>query len=407
MIILFSIFIFIIIFKYCNAKDLFNPAVFFLLIHYVFLFVALIWTKNYEIVKGVYISDKTAYYVIYSMTITTLIVAFNNRIRNKKLSQKNKVYTVFNEWNLILTNHIRSAWILYIAGISFWLFFIFKAGQIPIFSSEIENFRVQAREGMGYITILSITFITYSGLYLTISSKNILKTVCLLVISSFLLLSFGNRAPMFNFLLFYLIILCIKHNIKVNLTKILPIAITGYLLLVLLGAYRMNVDADLSERFILTLGWRPFVGLQNLDTILNYFNDFLYGKGYWIDLYVLAPGYQPNLGTWIKDMLQLEFDGGSVTISYLGDGFINFGIIGLILYPIIFPVLYIKLNNFFRRIYLKENKIHLGHAILYINIAIGLAGAVTSGILSPVLYGIIPILLVYKLHTILAKKKII
>lgn len=400
-ILLYSILIFYIIFKYCNAKDIFNPAIFFLLGHFIFLFIALTWAKNYEMMKEVYISDVTTFYVIYSMSITTLIIAINNKIRDKR----NKTYSVFYEWNLVKPNHQQTAWILFFLGVFFWIFFVFKAGQIPIFSSDIENFRIEAREGMGYVTILSITFITYSGLYLAISLNNKVRIFIILCISSFILLSFGNRAPMLYFLLFYFIFLCIKYKIKINLVKVLPIALAGYLLLVLLGAYRMNVDANLSDKFLLTLGWRPYVNLQNLDLILNYFTDFLYGKGYWIDLYVLAPGPDPNLGTWIKDVLRLEFDGGSVTITYLGDAFVNFGFLGVIVYPIIFPLLYIKLNNIFRRIYLKNNKIHLGHAILFLTISLNLGGAVSSGILSPILYGICPMYIIYKLHTILSRKK--
>ncbi|MDR2010305.1 MAG: oligosaccharide repeat unit polymerase [Bacteroidales bacterium] len=398
--IIYTLVIFCVLFKCCRIKDIYNPAVIFLIFHFVFLFVALAWTKNYEISKMVYISDRTVFFVIYSMTLSTIIVMVYSIIQNKR----NRRYTIFNEWNLLPCHHIQATWILFIIGIVFWILFVLKAGQIPIFHSDIENFRIEARKGTGYIMTLSIVFILYSGLYLMLGIKKKIVILMIFLVASFILLSFGNREQMIRFILSYCVLLFIKYKIKINLIQISFFVIVIYFLVVLLGAYRMNVDIPIKDKILLTIGWRPYVNLQNLDILITNFKDVLYGKGYLIDLFVLLPGYNPNLGTWIKETLQMEFDGGSLTITYLGDGFVNFGTLGLIVYPLLYTPFFLKLNKIFRTKYLKNNTILPGHAILFLNISISLGGTISSGILSPILYNVFPMYIVYKIHTLLAKK---
>lgn len=100
-------------------------------------------------------------------------------------------------------------------------------------------------------------------------------------------------------------------------------------ILMTLGIIRQGLNFDL-ESLLKQILWRPFTNIQNIEWITNYFpstHDFFYGKSLLVDLSVLLPGYQPNFGTYIKELMGLYFSGGSLTLSFLGQAYIDFGYI--------------------------------------------------------------------------------
>ncbi|MNE85043.1 hypothetical protein D3C80_1819990 [compost metagenome] len=54
-----------------------------------------------------------------------------------------------------------------------------------------------------------------------------------------------------------------------------------------------------------------------------------------MELAVLIPGPDINLGEHLKVVLGYDFPGGGITPSYIGTGFVDFGIFGALLYPFI------------------------------------------------------------------------
>ncbi|WP_338875982.1 O-antigen polymerase [Spirosoma sp. SC4-14] len=382
-----------------RINNFYNPFVLFFVSHVFTLYIALLWADSFKSSKGVSISDNTKFFICYSLLVSVISATVFNFFFTNNTNNTN-----FNKWFLLppTAKEIRIAYVLYILGISLWLFFILSVGTIPILHADIDNFRIKARESMGYVTLGSICLLTYNGVLLSLHYKGFVKIIFILI-SSLFLLSFGNREPFLSFLIFCLILHIIKNKIKFRLGAITIIGSIAYVILVVLGAHRMNADADFKTKFLLTIGWRPFVNIQNLDIILSKFNSYLYGLGYWIDLYVLAPGYSPNLGTWLKGILKLDFDGGSVTITHLGESYINFGYAGIYIYPTIISFSLIKTHYSFKKKYLSYFPfVHTKKAVIYLLLSYSLSGLVSSGVTSVMLYKFIPFYIIYRIHLILS-----
>lgn len=406
---LVTIFLFFVVNKCIGLYDIFNPFISFFLYHIFFLFIALSWADYFALVKGTNIAQETKNYILYSILIFTFSGLFSHFILSKLVKGVN---TKIQFYNYVFyknsSNKILVSYVFLSLGVLFFIFFIIKAKEIPIFAEDAENFRIKAREGMGYVTILSITLVTYSSLYILLSQKHgFLFKLTLFFVSGFVLLSFGNRAPFLVFAAFYFVLYSMVNRVRLNFYKVLPVIVFLYLLLVFIGAYRMNAEVSLLAKVGLTIGWRPFVNISNINIIFNEYKQFLYGLGYWIDLYVLMPGYSPNLGTWVKEVLGLEFDGGSVTITYLGEAFVNFGLIGVLFYPIVMSILLTLMNFAFKTMVLKGGrKLYLDQAILFLMISFNLGGIVSSGITSIVLYNIAPAVCTYIFHNLLSSIKL-
>ena len=115
---------------------------------------------------------------------------------------------------------------------------------------------------------------------------------------------------------------------------------------------------------------------------------FLVGGGYLIDLAVLLPGPQPNLGMVLKHAAGMEFAGGGITIGLFGESYLNFGILGVI--AICGAVGY-AFSQVRARLPMRDG---LDHA-LSILLPLTLMGVINSGIMSVLLYQTLPILAAY------------
>ena len=168
--------------------------------------------------------------------------------------------------------------------------------------------------------------------------------------------------------------------------------------MVMMGAYRVNHSADFIDLFKFRLAWRPFVNIQNFQMVLDHFptkHEFLWGKTYLIDLSILLPGSNPNSGTFLKELMGLSFDGGSITPSYLGISYVNFGYAGMILSPIILGFI----ANSFYEVYLKTLNLANPHAlILLILVSNNFAAIVVSGIMTVLIQNMVIILLIHFLY---------
>lgn len=173
--------------------------------------------------------------------------------------------------------------------------------------------------------------------------------------------------------------------------------------MVLFGALRTNYDADLLALFKARFAWRPFVNIQNFQFVMDFFpkkHDYLYGYTYIVDLSMLTPGSHPNSGTYLKDLMGLHFDGGSITPSYLGMSYVNFGVAGLIFSPIILGFV----SNTFYEIYVARfNLNNPSNLILLILISFNFAAIISSGIMTVLIQNISILTLVHLLFIMLIK----
>ena len=182
------------------------------------------------------------------------------------------------------------------------------------------------------------------------------------------------------------------------------LAIIGFvlfLIMVALGSLRVNHSADFHLIFKFRFLWRPFVNIQNFQMVLDYFpdkNPFLLGETYLVDFKMLFPGSNPNSGTFLKNLMNLDFDGGSLTPSYLGISYVNFGYYGLFFSPIFLGFI----ANSFYEIFVRNFNLSKPHLlILLIIISNNFAAVIVSGFMTVIIQNMSIILFVHVIYVIM------
>tara|TARA_R110002051_G_scaffold315015_1_gene392868 strand:+ start:3744 stop:4976 length:1233 start_codon:yes stop_codon:yes gene_type:complete len=385
--------------KVFNLRNIFNPFVFVVIIHFFFFYLGLLYKDIY---KHIEITDETVLIINYSF-VSVIIGGLMSRYLFQKLK---KPYLRFPFTKTSLSVSSKNAVIGYIfilLGLACTLKFIYSAGGLVIFMEDIENSRIEARKGHGLITQLAINFFTYGllTLILTKFSKSIKLFATLFVV--FWIVSFGNRGPALYLLVFVIFILQSLLNIQYSYKKIFMVGLFLFSLMVFLGAMRTNNEADLLALFEARFAWRPFVNIQNFQYVLNYFpskHEFLMGETYWVDFSMLFPGSHPNSGTFLKELMGWKFDGGSVTPSFLGISYINFGYYGLIFSPFLLGFI----SNSVYEIYSKNINLNKPvNLILLLILSFNFASIVPSGLMTVIIQNMSVVIIVHSLYFILTK----
>lgn len=403
MIELLYIFILLLLMFLVNKKfqlnNLINPFIYFFWTHIVFFYIGIMYADIYQY-SGIFINSTTKVYIIYSL-IFFVIGGFLSKILMQMLHYPyikiNDIKIPHNTFSDRI--YIKTVLPFFIVGILIVIYYSYSIGGYIWFQGNFENIRIETRKGIGSLIIISLNFLTYSGLVLLLSKKINISSLFFFIIITSSLLAFGNRAPFLFFLLILLILKSIQHNIKFTMKHFIIFGGMIFIMMVLFGAIRKGPD-ELYNLFFHRLPWRPYVNIQNFQILLDNFPsqiDHLYGKGYIIDLSTLLPGYQPNLGTWIKEILGMTFEGGSLTLTYLGVSYINFGLIGLFIYPVIYGFI---LNTLYM-LFVNKSNISVIKLIFIFLISFSLGGSVSTGLIPVILYISLPVIITYFLHRVL------
>lgn len=379
-----------------DLLNFFDPVSYFSVTHIVLFFIAAFYRGFYDWV--VPISDKTLLLICSCMVLFALgatlpgglFAALNKRLFPDKTGPVVAVDAASGSLP-VPPYYCYSAWIMLLLGAAGVAVFIVKCGGILWLRSDFDDFRVTARAGIGWLVLLSIVFTTYSTIALFsyyLMSKLQKRTACLVaLLGVFLLLQFGNRAPAFEVVVCCGFIFCWHKWRKIPVLLMLSGGVLIFLLLGAMQVVRQGISGDLVMVLLQSI-WRPFVNIQNFDLIVNSFPsrlNFLHGESFLMDLAVLAPGYQANFGTWLKDELGLDFTGGSVTVTHLGELYANFGVLGVMAGSFLLGVALDLLSQYNRRFYQDYTSYPLIFAI-----AITCKAIVSSGFVSPVLYIMVP-----------------
>lgn len=397
--IIFSLIIFYFVNKVFNLKNLFNPFVFVIIFHFVFFYLGLFYKDIY---KHIEIEDFTIFLVNYSF-LSVLI----GGVFSRYVMQKTKIpyirFPVVKTPLLINNKTVVIGFLFLILGLLCTLKYIISAGGIVIFMDDAENTRIIARKGNGLIIQLAMNFFTYGFLTILMVRSTVFFKVFYTIIVFFFVLSFGNRGPALFLMVFALYVFQAVNKVEFSLKKITFYGFILFSLMVLFGSLRTNYEADLSALFKARFAWRPFVNIQNFQLVLDFFpqnHNFLYGSTYIKDFSMLLPGSHPNSGTYLKDLMGLQFDGGSITPSYLGISYVNFGFAGLIFSPILLGFI----SNLTYEIYIAKFNIDKpANLILLILISFNFAAIISSGIMTVLIQNMTIIILVHLLFLLLIK----
>lgn len=363
--------------RFFDLKNLLNPFVFFYLYQTVFCFIALSYHHMYRLK----IDPELIQLIIWAY-ILTFVGAFASRYLFEYLGVKYVRYGDLRIKSQPSRSFLLSGFIVFLLGVIIFLYFTYKTGGIIIFADEVENSRIEKRKGAGMINLLFIAFIIYSYLVCFINynlSRGI--KVLLFLIAGFSLLSFGSRAPFIKLILAMFLLYGIFRQKKFSIKTFAIIATIALSIVVVLGSLRTNQAEGIDFLRILRFraGWRPYVNIQNLQRIYDFFpeqHNYMLGYSYLLELKIFLPGNNPNFGTYLKDVMDWQFEGGSITPTFLGVGYLNFGKSAFIIYPLIFGFVF---NSIYQVLCLK-NLINNTKVIFLILFSIGISGSLSTGL---------------------------
>jgi hypothetical protein len=272
--------------------------------------------------------------------------------------------------------------------------FIYIVGGVPVLSPDGEQARVDARAGLGYVVIAAIWLITFSTTamvahaYRSRGSHHHLIWLPVLI-SAIALAGLGNRAPVL-----VLLIACgwVAYTAKGTVPPWRFLVAGGAMALLALVLFGILRGGDAPSVDLLgRLQWQFYVNGSNLERLTQLIPDrvgYLWGESYLIDLAVLLPGSQPNFGTWLKETIGMQFPGGGITIGLLGELYANWGpivagtgaLIAGYLFSLFRPALRLRQPS---------------DAAFVVLGSLALGGMIQSGVMSVLLYSVVPLVIVY------------
>lgn len=393
--ILLSVSVFYILNRVFNLSNLFNPLNFVIIFHFIFFYLGLFYK---DIFHHIDIPTSTVFLVNYSFLFILLGGVFSRYIFQKT----NNNYIRFPKVDIKMDNNSAIiGFIFVLIGLICTIKYTISAGGIILFMDDVENVRIAKREGSGLIIQLAINFFTYGLLTIIMIKSSILFKSVFIVLIFFFIISFGNRGPALFLMVFLMYILQAVNRKQFSLKKIAFYGLILFSLMVLFGSLRTNYQASLYELFKARFAWRPFVNIQNFQYVLDYFpkkHDFLYGTTYLKDFSMILPGSHPNSGTYLKNLMDLKFDGGSITPSYIGISYVNFGYLGLIFSPFLLGFF----SNSIYEVYVKNvNMSNPSNLILLILISFNFAAIISSGVMTVLIQNMTIIFIVHIIYVML------
>jgi oligosaccharide repeat unit polymerase len=228
-----------------------------------------------------------------------------------------------------------------------------RAGGIPLLFENVQQGRVQAVWGNAYaaflIFSLSYFYLVYWARQVA-SGKSVLNPV---LIGLFLLVvllnaSIGYRRP----IVWFVVSLIIAYHYLGRSLKVRHLLAVGLVLLALVivaGLWRTAVSRE-GQAFSISLGQslrygerlfkRATVGFVVVTDIFPEQVSFRLGQTYLSPFYILLPGHQEDFTNWLKRMAGMEYEGGGLGPSLVGEFYLNFGIPGAVVGPLLLGVFF-------------------------------------------------------------------
>lgn len=330
---------------------------------------------------GVYLQEYFEIYLNYKVIIILLFYNFIfpiTLIAWKKIAYLDKVKKF-----KVLESNVISNRILFLIGICIFGIFFIKSGGFIIFMDDAENARINAVAGSGFLVVLGTQFLNIS----TLIEKKEKVRIMYLIISIIFMFGTGFRSQALYLIAMYYIIYHISTN-KASIFKMVSVGTIISFLYAYIGIIRSGLQNWTFSGLYKPIIWRMFVNTSNFSDILNLYPQKLFtvGGSYVNDLLTVLPGAQETYIFKLKDILNIQFDGGSLTPSIFGEGYYNFGLLGAIVIPILIAIIILNID-YFARNYLSIE--------IYLIASFLMVGISTTGIMPVLLYSILPLIIVY------------
>ena len=261
-------------------------------------------------------------YLIY--VIVTIL--FEKKYSKKEIKEEAKVKKIKYNTNI--------CYLMVIAALTMLGIYIIKNYNV-LFGGNLESGRITAMSGNGILLYgMWLGTMGIALLFENLLRKEIklYQFLPLCIFYSISILTMGFRSRLITLLILMILIYNKYHKIKVKKTIALGIALVS--LVCALGVMRDLMSGIENSSFLKTMINLFQNGAINIHYIINEFpksTPYQYGNTLLINLKMLMPGPDIDYTLWLKDVLDLSFAGGGVTPTILGDFYINFGYIGVIL----------------------------------------------------------------------------
>jgi len=278
-------------------------------------------------------------------------------------------------------------------GISFILEALYLAkNKSLLFGGSLESGRITAMAGNG-IFLYGMWLGTFglAMLYEIALRKKfspiIFWIICIIHMFSISLIGFKSRIIVLS--LFLLLI----HNRykKIKSKNVIKLGIVGIFLVGALTIARNSMSGVESSSFIETIVTSFANGSINIYYVLHQFpkyTPFQYGYAYLINFIMLAPGSQPDFTIWLKNQIGIIFSGGGVTPTLLGEAWLNFGFLGIIMNFFLVGLLCNRLDNW----YYKTKNVYFVVLFVWV-VTSSVRGGFANSLINLVVYSIMNLIL--------------
>ncbi|MFQ6576120.1 O-antigen polymerase [Pseudomonas sp. UM16] len=297
-------------------------------------------------------------------------------------------------------------------GILFIIYAYYQMGGVPALAENAENARVEMKQGVGKYIIFGVGFIYVSMSYLSSMffarggyARWVLLPIVWFVVS-LLLMGIGYRS-LFFFLLVHVALFSLICREKFNFRslvngKLLVGGAVLFLLMSLVGYARYKSGA---EGFgMLSLFWPLIVYGGNIESVFELVGKqgFSYGSSFISDMISPIFGDGKFTGHQIKEILGLKFDGEGVSITIIGEAYLNFGLTGVFLSGFLIGAIILFVSRFvFSHGYL--------YRMFFVIVVVFVIRIITSGVAPIFWFYFIPVVTAYLfvLSGALLEKKLI
>lgn len=348
----------------CSNKNFMNPKFLFFVFFSFFLGISPI---------TLYLTTNTLYVYqleIIIIAITFYIIGFLVKIKFKKIPKKTP------EWNINKFKIIIYIFLI-ISLIANIIYFI--KNRTLLFGGNMESGRIVAQSGNGLLLqMMNLSSIALCLLFEMVLNNKYNKLYFIILCCIFLPLTLvsGFRSSLIKPVLIMFLMYNKVH--KIDNLKTIKFGICALLAIILLGVARSLLSSENSNVFSSLISTFN-VGSNNFHLVYSMFGtsiDYQYGYSYLINIKMLLPGPDLDFTLWLKEILNISFEGGGLTPTIVGEFYLNFGIIGAYIGMFLIGIVMVLLEEKYKN----DNKIFLPCFLIYIFLSSAGGGLANSQI---------------------------
>lgn len=300
------------------------------------------------------------------------------------LGKRFKSHHKFKRIKILIKRHINwenMLYVTYLLSTSCLSLYIVK--NRAVLFGNIQTGRVEAMAGNGMMLYIGqLHIMTVPLMYESLRQKRINKIIfwalCLFATVQLLLLGYRGPAAMMWITLIFIWV----YEGRIHFTGAVKNAVLLIALLIFYGIKRSGIGV---QGIYYTLRSHMFLGCQNLMQVFRCFpklKDFQYGSTYLINIIMLKPGPDLDFTLWLKEVMGLNFAGGGITPTIMGEFYINFGYVGIFVGMTILGFIMCKIDSWI----LNGKEVGFWKAFMLFEVASCCDGGISNVYLLPLVF---------------------